>query len=173
MAILDRLFRRGDDRVTMTPLYHAVVAASRASHWYVEGAVPDTLDGRFDMLATILSLALIRLEREEAMRARSVWLTELFIDDMDGQLREIGIGDMMVGKHVGKLMGALGGRIGALREGLAPGGDLDAVLVRNLYRGEAPVSAALAHSAARLRALAAAIDAADDQTLIAGRLPQG
>ncbi|WP_204310223.1 ubiquinol-cytochrome C chaperone family protein, partial [Enterobacter cloacae] len=74
----------------------------------------------------------------------STHLTEVFIDDMDGQLRQIGIGDIVVGKHVGKMMGMLGGRLGAYREALAAGG-FDEALVRNLYRGEAPAPAALAH----------------------------
>src|SRR3546814_8548157 len=79
-------------------------------------------------------------------------LTERFIDDMDGQLRQIGIGDFVVGKHVGKMMGALGGRMDAYGPALAGEGDLDAALVRNLYRGNAPEPSALAFvSSARKR----------------------
>src|SRR3546814_2060072 len=64
---------------------------------------------------------------------------------MDGQLREIGIGDIIVGKHIGRMMSMLGGRLGAYRAGLAEG-DLAPALVRNLYRGTAPAPAALAHT---------------------------
>lgn len=170
MAILDRLFRRGDDRAALNPLYSAIVRAGRAPHWYVEGRVADSIDGRFDMLATILAIVLVRMESSEALRAPSVHLTELFIDDMDGQLREIGIGDVVVGKHVGKLLGALGGRIGAMREGMAPDGDLPAALVRNLYRAADPGADALAHVEARLRALAASLAATSDAALLAGTL---
>jgi hypothetical protein len=91
----------------MLPLYQAVVHRGRAVHWYVEGGVPDTLDGRFDMIAAVLTLVLLRLEQAD-LRHESVWLTELFIDDMEGQLRQIGIGDLVVGKHVGRMMSALG-----------------------------------------------------------------
>src|SRR3546814_9204461 len=69
---------------------------------------------------------------------------------MDGQLREIGIGDIIVGKHIGRMMSMLGGRLGAYRAGLAEG-DLAPALVRNLYRGTAPAPAALAHTRDRLR----------------------
>lgn len=172
MSLFNRLFHsdRVDPKTGMVPLYHAIVHRGRAVHWYVEGAVPDTLDGRFDMIAAILCLVLLRLEHAD-LRQESVWLTELFIDDMDGQLRQIGIGDLIVGKHVGKMMSALGGRYSAYRDGLAPGGDLDAALRRNLYRGEPVADAAVADVAARLRALAEALDATDPDALIAGKLP--
>ena len=61
-------------------------------------------------------------ETEANLATPSVRLTELFVDDMDGQLRESGVGDLVVGKHVGRLMGALGGRLGALRNALAQAG---------------------------------------------------
>ena len=135
----------------MTPLYNAVVQAGRQTHWYADGAVPDTLDGRFDMIAAILSLVLLRLERAADRKQESVWLTEIFVDDMDGQLREIGIGDVVVGKHIGRMMSALGGRISAYRAALAGEADMTDALRRNLYRG-APVSdAALAHVEGALR----------------------
>ncbi len=112
---------------------------ARAEHWYLDGAVPDTVDGRFDMIAAVLSVVLIRLEAEPEGVEPAARLTERFVTDMDGQLRELGIGDIVVGKHIGKMMAMLGGRLTAYREGLA--GDravMDAALVRNLYRGAAP-----------------------------------
>lgn len=176
MPLLDRLFpslrHRADPRAALRPLYAAIVARGRETHWYAQGAVPDTLDGRFDMIAAILCAVLLRLEGEDDARQGSVWLTEIFIEDMDGQLRQIGIGDMIVGKHIGKMMAALGGRLTAYREGLADGGDLNRALVRNLYRGDAPDAAALDHVAATLRALWAALGDTPTQALLAGDLPQ-
>src|SRR3546814_17441032 len=88
------------------------------------------------MLALVLTLVLLRLDREgEALRQPAVELTERFIDDMDGQIRQLGIGAFVVGKHIGKMMGALGGRLAAYGDALAEGGALEAELVRNLYRG--------------------------------------
>lgn len=172
MSILRRLFKGGDDRLPLRPLYAAIVARGREPGWYREGAVLDTLDGRFDMIAAVLALVLIRLEAEGISgRAPSTLVTELFVDDMDGQLRQEGVGDVVVGKHIGRMMSALGGRITAYRDGLAPGGDLPGALTRNLYRGEPPAPAALAATEERLRAFHAALASTPADTIIAGRLP--
>ncbi|MGK6322860.1 ubiquinol-cytochrome C chaperone family protein [Sphingomonas sp. DT-51] len=155
------------------PLYDAVVARARQPHWYLDGAVPDTLDGRFDMVAAVLAMVLLRLEQAPDGTDASVRLTERFVDDMDAQVRQIGFGDMVVGKHVGNMMGMLGGRLGAYRDGLAaPGQDVfDAALVRNLYRGAAPAPAALAHVRNALTALRRGLDPIALHDLMEGRLP--
>jgi cytochrome b pre-mRNA-processing protein 3 len=170
MGLLKRLFG-APQRGTAPQLYAAVVARGREPHWYAEGAVPDTIDGRFDMIAAVLAVVLLRLESEPAGIAPSTALAECFIEDMDGQLREIGIGDIVVGKHMGRMMGMLGGRLGAYRDGFASG-NLGPALVRNLYRGVAPEDAALAHVEARLRAFRDALAAAPIDPLLAGELPR-
>lgn len=154
-----------------TAAYHAVVTRARAPHWYVEGAVPDTIDGRFDMIATVLALVLLRLEVDPDGAAPNAWLAERFIADMDEQLREMGVGDVVVGKQIGKLMGMLGGRLGAYRAALAGEADLGEALVRNLYRGAAPAPAALAHVEGELRRLRDALAQVPLDALLAGRLP--
>ena len=170
MGVWDRLFGH-KDRDALTPLYNAVVGEARRPDWYLAGRVPDTLDGRFDMVAAVLSLVLLRLEDEgEAGRAPSAYLTEIFVADMDGQLRERGIGDIVVGKHIGRMMSALGGKLGALRNAFA-GGDLDGAIDRNIYRGVVPDDAARAavrEGLAGLRSRLAAMPAAD---LIGGSWP--
>ncbi|MFS2110308.1 ubiquinol-cytochrome C chaperone family protein [Sphingomonas sp. Sphisp140] len=168
MRLLKRLFQ-APDRGAAPILYAAIVARGRQPHWYEAGAVPDTIDGRFDMIAAVMSLVLLRLEQDETAVPFSTHLTEVFIADMDGQLRQIGIGDIVVGKHVGKMMGMLGGRLGAYREGLA-NGTLGEALVRNLYRGEAPAPEALAHVETGLRALHAKLADTPIATLVAGDL---
>jgi cytochrome b pre-mRNA-processing protein 3 len=168
MRLLQRLFKT-PDRGTAPLLYAAIVARGREPHWYETGAVPDTIDGRFDMIAAVMSLVLLRLEVEEYAIPFSTQLTEVFIDDMDGQLRQIGIGDIVVGKHVGKMMGMLGGRLGAYRDGLAAG-TLGEALVRNLYRGEAPAPEALAHVETALRALHTRLTETPVDTLLDGAL---
>ena len=151
------------------PLYRSIVTAARRPVWYRSGGVPDTIDGRFDMVAAILSLVLIRLEREgEPGREPSARLTELFVDDMDGQLRQQGIGDIVVGKHIGRLMGALGGRLGAFREGMAPGSDLDGAIERNLLRGKEAAPGEIAVLRDGLIALGAALDATPASELLDG-----
>lgn len=170
MTLLQRLFGRSD-RGTAPILYAAVVARGRAPHWYEAGRVPDSVDGRFDMIAAVLALVLLRLEQAPEGIAASTAVAECFIDDMDGQLREIGIGDIVVGKHVGRMMGMLGGRLGAYREGLAAG-DLTPALVRNLYRGATPDPAALAHVEAGLLALRDSLADVPVAALAAGELPE-
>ncbi len=148
MTLLKRLFGNGqpDPKIKLIPLYNQIVAKAREPHWYIEGEVPDSLDGRFDMVATILSLVLLRLEESNAHALDMARLTEVFVDDMDGQLREVGIGDMIVGKHIGQIMSAVGGRLGALRNAMDDHGTLDDALVRNIYRSVVPSPEALAHT---------------------------
>ncbi|ODT91795.1 MAG: ubiquinol-cytochrome C chaperone [Sphingobium sp. SCN 64-10] len=149
-SFLQRLFVSTAPKDGLLPLYNVIVAQGRQPHWYIDGAVPDTLDGRFDMIVAVLAQVLMRLEQQGATQ-ESVWLTELFVDDMDGQLRQEGIGDVVVGKHIGRMVSALGGRISAYRAALAGEADMADALRRNLYRG-APVSdAALAHVEGALR----------------------
>ncbi|RYF06295.1 MAG: hypothetical protein EOO77_27110 [Oxalobacteraceae bacterium] len=98
LSFLSRLFGRGEDDVALA-LYDSVVAQARLPHWYETGGVPDTIDGRFDMIAAVLSLVLLRLERDPGAAAASARLTERFVSDMDGQLRESGVGDIGVGRR--------------------------------------------------------------------------
>ncbi|UYY57447.1 ubiquinol-cytochrome C chaperone family protein [Sphingomonas sp. S2-65] len=170
MRMFQRLFGK-PDRGTAPLLYDQVVALGRAPHWYREGAVPDTIDGRFDMIAAVLAMVLLRLEAEPEGIASSTVLAECFIEDMDGQLREIGIGDVVVGKHMGKMMGMLGGRLGAFRTGLAEG-SFRAVIDRNVYRGHVPDEAARAHVEGQLLALRDRLNATSLSTLTAGELPR-
>ena len=121
MKLLDRLFRPAPATPPRLALWHAIVGEARDKRWYRDFAVADSVEGRFDMITLVLAVVLLRIERE-GDGASSVALTELFIEDMDSQLRQSGVGDLMVGKHVGKLMATLGGRIGALREALPVGG---------------------------------------------------
>lgn len=143
MSFLNELLGRKNPNMVMQPLYDAIIAEGRRPDWYEQGGVPDSLDGRFDMIAASLCAVLIRLDQTEEARQEIAWLTELFVTDMEGQLRQIGIGDLIVGKRVGEMMSALGGRMGAYRDALTSNASLDEALTRNLYRGEAPKPAAL------------------------------
>ncbi|WP_454885762.1 ubiquinol-cytochrome C chaperone family protein [Sphingomonas oryzagri] len=168
-TLFKRLLGGRRDTRALVPLYNAIIQQARLPHWYLEGAVPDTLDGRFDMVSTVLSLVLLRMEQQgEAAREPSARLTELFVTDMDGQLRQHGIGDLVVGKHVGRMMSQLGGRLAAYREGLAESGDLAGAIERNVYRGAAMAEAAKGHVEIRLRALTAGLETRDLDTLLAG-----
>lgn len=165
LANLKRFFAGGAPRAALAPLYAAVVSTARDRDWYALGQVPDTLDGRFDMVSLVLALVLDRLDALGDADA-AARLTELFVNDMDGQLREAGIGDVIVGKHIGRMMSALGGRLGAYRTDDATA--LRAALVRNVWRGTPPDQAALDHVAARVAALASTIASLDLESLKAG-----
>ena len=147
MSLLKRIFGSSepDPKLKLIPLYNQIVAHARELHWYKSGQVPDTIDGRFDMVSVILTLVLLRLEESDGHAQNMAYLTEVFVDDMDGQLREAGVGDVIVGKHMGKMMSALGGRLGAFRDGWSDSTTLDAAISRNVYRSETPDPAALAH----------------------------
>jgi cytochrome b pre-mRNA-processing protein 3 len=171
MGIFDSIFgRRDDPRAALRPLYAAVIDRARTPSWYQDGA-PDTLDGRFDMVGAILAQVLLRMETLSGMEAQSAMLAEIFVEDMDGQLREIGIGDMMVGKHIGKMMAALGGRLGAYRDAGDDAGALAEALERNLWRGEGAPDGAAAAVAARMLAWRAALHGVDEAGIYAAALP--
>lgn len=170
MGLINRLFGRQPQEPTFL-LYNAVVLRAREPHWYLEGRVPDTVDGRFDMVAAVLSLVLLRMEDDPAQGAEpSARLAERFVDDMDNQLRQLGIGDITVGRHIGKMMSMLGGRLGAFRDGLAAGG-IDGAITRNLYRGEAPGAPALAHVRSELLALHERLRTVPIPQIVEGHLP--
>jgi cytochrome b pre-mRNA-processing protein 3 len=170
MSLFQRLFGTTiDPRDACRPLYAAIVARGRAPIWYLDGA-PDTVDGRFDMIAAIMATLLVRLEDAPEAKQPSVHVAELFIDDMDGQLRQIGIGDVTVGKHIGKMMGALGGRLTVYREANGDAARLREALVRNLWRGSDP-GAAADRVAARLAAFTQAVHDTQVGDILAGTLP--
>lgn len=178
MGLLDSLKRLvgGAPPSPVEPLYAAVVAEARQPHYYVEGAVPDTLDGRFDMVVLVLALLLLRLEDAAAGDARhpaaqlSADLADRFLADMEGNLRQDGIGDQVIPKHMGRMMAALGGRIGAYRDAR---GDVEAMgqaLRRNLYRGEPIADAAVAFVADAALRLWSRLSATPYERLAAGHL---
>ena len=168
MNLLARLFRSAPDpREALRPLWRRVVEISREPEWYAECGVADTVAGRFDMITAVLALVLLRLERDGDGGPQSALLAELFVEDMDGQLRESGVGDIVVGKHIGKLMASLGGRIGAYRAALADPVLLEDAVRRNVSLLDECGPEALAE---RLRSLAAQLDATAADALLAGRI---
>lgn len=129
-------------------LFDAATAIAREPHWYVEGEVPDTLDGRFAMMSTVVALVLARLEREgETGTAASVALTERFIEVMESEHRELGLGDPTLGKTVRKLVGALARRTELWRRADAGEIGWPEATRESLYKSE---SKGVAHSAQAL-----------------------
>lgn len=148
-------------------MFDSAVAEARQSHWYVEGEVPDTIDGRFAMLATICALLVVRLEfGSESSDAASAALTERFIEAMDAEHREIGLNDPGLGRRVRKLVGSLERRVDEWQAAAAGDGGWSETVVSSVYRGLPPRDAALGHSTAALHDLWARLhDAPRDQLL--------
>ena len=138
MSFLSKLLGTATDpREGVRPLWHRVIELAREPSFYRDCKVADTVGGRFDLITAVLCTVMVRIEASD-MRSESALLAELFVEDMDGQLREFGVNDVVVGKHVGKLMSALGGRLGAYRAALNAG-DRDrmvAAVARNVNFAE-------------------------------------
>jgi cytochrome b pre-mRNA-processing protein 3 len=142
-------------------LYALLVQQARAPAFYAALGVPDSLDGRFEMVALHVFVALRRL-KQAGRDALAQALFDAMFADMDRSLREIGVGDLSVGKRVKEMARALYGRIAAYEAGLAASDDalLIEALVRNLYGTVAPPPADAAAALARyLRQAAARLDA--------------
>ncbi|MGJ0239012.1 ubiquinol-cytochrome C chaperone family protein [Novosphingobium fluoreni] len=171
MSILDRLLgRNSDDRAPVRPLWHRTVEIAREKAWYAQYGVADTVPGRFDAVTLVLSLVMLRMERDEHLKILSARITEVFVEDMDGQLRQSGVGDLVVGKRMGKLVSTLGGRMGALRDALASA-DPQAALVPVLERNVTLVEGAdLPGVAQAVVTLSRQLDATSNEDLLAARI---
>jgi cytochrome b pre-mRNA-processing protein 3 len=140
------LFRRNRRADTISALYGMIVAQARTPCFYQDYAVPDTINGRFDLLVLHLVLVIERLNRDPALKDLAQGLFDRFCADMDDNLREIGIADLKVPKEMRKMGEAFYGRAQAYRAALAASDDAALVeaLVRNIYGGMAPAAARLA-----------------------------
>lgn len=108
-------------------LYGSVVAAARQPAFYREMGVADTPEGRFELVALHLFLLLDGMKAQNRVAQEPVQrVIETFVTDMDDCMREMGVGDMVVGKKVKRAAAAFYARAGAYRRGLAAqGGDLE------------------------------------------------
>ena len=172
MNVFFRLFdKRPDPREALRPLWRAVITEARQPHWYAQGGVEDSVTGRFDMVSMVTSLVLLRMEGNRELAGPSALLTECFVEDMEGQLREFGVNDVVVGKRVGKLVGSLGGRLGALRDAMPQGEAAVAdVVTRNLRLNEEASPEAIAQ---HLIGLGQRLDATNDEAFLAGEIDVG
>lgn len=163
-------FRRSRRPDTISALYGTIVAQARLPCFYRDYAVPDTINGRFDLLVLHLTLMIERLSGEEALREQSQALFDRFCQDMDGNLREIGIADLKVPKEMRRMGEAFYGRAQAYRNGLteADDGALAEAVSRNVYGG-APADQGLPQRfAAYMRKVARHLAGQDAAALVVG-----
>lgn len=135
--ILKLLRTIGASRAQAAQQYAAIVAQARQPKYYTDFAVADTVDGRFDMIALHLFRHLNAQPSGKDTQTLRQKLLECMIDDMDKSLREMGVGDMSVGKKVGKIAYAVNGRLHAYEASWADDEALAQALWRNVYRSDA------------------------------------
>jgi cytochrome b pre-mRNA-processing protein 3 len=165
-----RPFRRGLDAGSIASLYGAIVAQARLPAFYVEFGVPDTVEGRFDLLVLHLVLVLRRVSRAgERGRAFGQQLFDAFCRDLDGNLREMGVGDLTVPKRMRHFGEAFYGRQAAYLAALHAENpaDFENALSRNILQAES-IDARVACLARYARAVAGELDAQQDAALFGG-----
>jgi cytochrome b pre-mRNA-processing protein 3 len=162
-----------DREANVDRLYGAIVAQARAPGFYADYGVPDTVAARFDMLALHVHLVVRRLNGGDASsRAAGQALLDRFFEDMDGNLRELGIGDLSVPRQMRGLAEAYFGRAdrydAALKERDEPA--LGAALSRNVFGGSDAVRAGAARLARYVRRAEENLAARTAERIAAGEL---
>lgn len=132
---LSTLFKKSGPPAAIHEIYRIIVEQARQPRFYTDYGVPDTVDGRFEMVTLHAFLVLRRLKgASESSSDTAQALFDLMFEDMDVSLREMGAGDMGVGKRVKAMVQAFYGRIASYEAGLAgEKGDLEDALARNVY----------------------------------------
>lgn len=153
----------GLSRSTIEAIYGMIVAQARLPVFYRDFGVPDTVNGRFDMVLVHLWLVLRRIRGTETAQQ----LFDRFCSDMDANLREMGVGDITVPRRMHKYAESFYGRMGAYDKALDEGSEsLAQALARNVLVGAEP--AAAKPLAAYVEASVIALDAWETAQLEAG-----
>jgi cytochrome b pre-mRNA-processing protein 3 len=167
------LFRRNRHSASIDRLYGAIVAQARLPVFYVSYSVPDTVEGRFDMIVLHAVLLLHRVDSEsETLRALGQEVFDRFCQDMDDNLREMGVGDLAVPKQMQRIAGAFYGRAKAYQTAMAtadPSALVEALL-RNIYADEAAARPAAERLAAYVRGAAVSLRGQGNAALVSGDL---
>lgn len=170
--LISSFFGRRRNPTQTGDLYRAIVAQARKSDFYSRFGVPDTLDGRFDMIILHAFLVMRRLGRIGGEGpALSQALFDLLFADMDNSLREIGVGDLSVGKKVKLMAQAFYGRVEAYEAGLKASDPavLRMALTRNLYGTVSPPNDGPEAMAAYIRRADAVLALQPDTEIMAGK----
>ncbi len=130
--------KTGAEQIAAEALYSALLIQSRQPYFYTDLQVPDTVDGRFDMVLLHSFVVLRRLGHlgqagDKTARRLSQAVYDVMFVDMDRAVREIGVGDLSVKKHIRRMMKAFNGRVAAYDAGLGDDAVQHDALRRNLY----------------------------------------
>jgi len=164
------LLRRNRAKATIEALYGAIVAQARAPAFYQRYGVPDTVEGRFEMMALHVWLVSDRIAREAGdHRTLGQGLFDRFCVDLDHNLREMGVGDLTVPRRMKGYAEAYLGRSEAYRTALGAddGSSLAAALARNVF-GEPETVPPARQLAGYVRSAARLLDAAPFAGIAAG-----
>jgi cytochrome b pre-mRNA-processing protein 3 len=163
MSMILPMFRRRTAAATIAALYGVIVAQGRSPVFYADYGAPDTVEGRFDLLVLHLALLLRRLDAEPAVRPDlgpdlGQALFDHFCHDMDGGLRELGVGDLAVPRQMRDIAASFYGRLNAYAGALATGDEpaLVGALSRNVFG--VPDTAGAARLAVYVHAVAGALE---------------
>jgi cytochrome b pre-mRNA-processing protein 3 len=170
------LFGEPPVRVAARQLYAHVVDQARRPEFYLHWNVPDTVDGRFDMIVLHVVLVMRRLKRDRDQAAGTAQaLFDLMFADMDQNLREMGVGDIGVGKRVKAMAKSFFGRLAAYDFALNAEDDtaLCAALRRNLYRKCSPGDGDVTAMASYMRRESARLEGLPIKVLLDGDLSFG
>ena len=173
------LFKRSKLKEQAHDLYRALVGQARQPSFYRDCGAPDSLDGRFELILIHAVLLLRRLRGEGAAGAAlGQAVFDVMIDDMDQSLREMGVGDLAVGRRVKAMARAYFGREAVYEAALSAadddGGDaLSAALERNLFGTVSAEPDNVAVMARYMRAEAARLDGQSGAELLAGAVSFG
>ncbi len=129
------LFRKAPHKIQAESLYSAVVDQSRLAVFYREGGAPDTPEGRFELLSLHMFLTLRRLRAENGdTKVLTNAVQKAFFDNLENSLREMGVGDLVVGKKLRKMAEAFYGRAKAYQNGVDADDDsLADAISRNIF----------------------------------------
>ena len=170
--MLRSLFGRGGRRGAAQQAYGKLVTRARDPIFFLGWGVPDTLDGRFDVLALHAFLLFNRLKRErDQTDSYAQTLFDYMFADLDRGVREMGATDIGVGRHVKAMARGFYGRVAAYEKGLGDEQALHAALRRNLYGTVEPLDEHIAVVADYMRRQAAALAEAPLMELLAGAVP--
>lgn len=137
--MLKRLFKPRPAQVAGRALYASVVAQSREPALYARLGAPDTVEGRFEIYSLHVYLILERLKGQGPLAAETAQaLFDTYLSALDHALREMGVGDLSVGKRMRKLGEAFYGRVNSYEQalaGLPESAPLQALLARTVYEG--------------------------------------
>jgi cytochrome b pre-mRNA-processing protein 3 len=164
--------KRNERKRSVATLYEAIVAQSRLPHFYTTSGVPDTVEGRFDLIVLHMFLVFERLKDEAAEGEPLIYqLGDVFMDELDGAMREMGVGDLSVPRKMRSAAAGFLGRLEAYHAAFEQPDDavLVAALIRNLYGGEGPRAPAVARLAAYMRASLATLRSQPLSELLQGR----